>query len=316
MCSIIIANSHKWEYNVNMKLNKIILLYYTQHKVCLKVSASFIKYSFGKRCKCLYRVCHTHTASTRSHVYYKSISFCHIQFPLSQLFCGRVPPMLRSLSDGVSSLGSCWDRRDPRRSPHVHIAQFTQKQPILILGLFTCKYLLSLHKNALSFFLLPKCLRRPWAPLCLTYSVKAPDSRIAGTRQLITIDHPTVDDLHFFFYSCQNLKKGAQQTPNRDLFSNWLHRMIQQQCVPTEACFFSHSSLVLPARTRPIPAATFIWPANTQWHQRYFEALEEQMAHKKCVVFLFQLDDTEAKIVQIDRRSYVHFHFTDNTAKK
>lgn len=40
------------------------------------------------------------------------------------------------------------------------------------------------------------------------------------------------------------------------------------------------------------------------------------MTHKKCVVFLFQPDDTEANIVQIDRRSYVHFHFADNTAKK
>lgn len=37
---------------------------------------------------------------------------------------------------------------------------------------------------------------------------------------------------------------------------------------------------------------------------------------QKCVVFLFQLDDTETKIMQIDRRNYVHFHFTNNTAKK
>lgn len=37
---------------------------------------------------------------------------------------------------------------------------------------------------------------------------------------------------------------------------------------------------------------------------------------QKCVVFLFQLDDTETKIMQIDCRSCVHFHFTNNTAKK
>lgn len=41
--------------------------------------------------------------------------------------------------------------------------------------------------------------------------------------------------IYAFIYSCQNWT-GAQQTPNRGLFSNWLHQMIQQQCIPTDAC--------------------------------------------------------------------------------
>lgn len=133
---------------------------------------------------------HRCETSTRSHVYYKSISFCNIQFPRSQLFCGRVPLMLRSLSDGISSLCSCWDRRDPLRSPHMRSPVYTETANLNFgqqdrMGLFTCKYMLSLHKAPCLFYCLPNVSEGPDSELLsayrgLTYSVKAPYQELLG----------------------------------------------------------------------------------------------------------------------------------------
>lgn len=52
-------------------------------------------------------------------------------------------------------------------------------------------------------------------------------SRIAGTRQLITIDHPTVDDLHFFFLFLPKLKKRST--------ANSKQRLIFQLITPNDS---------------------------------------------------------------------------------
>lgn len=65
--------------------------------------------------------------------------------------------------------------------------------------------------------------------------------------------------------------------------------MIQQQCIPTEAC--------LPQRVGSVsqdtsPSCSHLHlTCKTQSDQHYFEALEEEIK-LKCVVFFFQLDKT------------------------